>query len=70
MQVSQVEAPVEELTKGDQEQKRRRRLVASVPRWHHTFEVFPGITTNGSAYNPGFIVANDEGRAQWRNARV
>jgi len=31
-------------------------LVASVPHWHHTFEIAPGVWTPGS-YNPGFMLA-------------
>jgi SAM-dependent methyltransferase len=31
------------------------RLVASVPHWHHQFEIFPGLTTPGS-YNPNFLL--------------
>ena len=30
-------------------------LVAKVPHWHHTFEIFPGLVTPGS-YNPGFLL--------------
>jgi len=32
-----------------------RSLVASVSHWHHTFEIFPGITTPGS-YAPQFLL--------------
>src|SRR5215831_13251597 len=32
-----------------------RRLVASVPHWHHRFEIFPGLVTPGS-YDPQFLL--------------
>jgi tRNA (mo5U34)-methyltransferase len=32
-----------------------KRLVASVPHWHHKFEIFQGIWTNGS-YDPRFML--------------
>ena len=32
-----------------------QRLVASVPRWHHKFEIFPGVVTPGS-YDPNFLL--------------
>lgn len=32
-----------------------RRLVASVPHWHHTFEVYPGLKTPG-VYYPQFLL--------------
>jgi len=31
-------------------------LVASIPHWHHRFEIFPGITTPGT-YDPAFLLA-------------
>ena len=31
------------------------RLVASVPEWHHRFEIVPGIVTPGT-YNPAFLL--------------
>ena len=30
-------------------------LVASVPHWHHKFEIYPGVVTPG-AYEPGFLL--------------
>lgn len=32
-----------------------KKLVASVPHWHHKFEIFQGIWTNGS-YDPRFML--------------
>ncbi|MDM0067884.1 methyltransferase domain-containing protein [Variovorax sp. J31P207] len=32
-----------------------QRLVSTVPHWHHTFEIFPGLMTPGS-YNPSFLL--------------
>ena len=32
-----------------------RALVAKVPHWHHTFEIFPGLVTPGS-YDPHFLL--------------
>ena len=32
-----------------------RQLVASVPFWHHSFEIVPGVMTPGS-YDPGFLL--------------
>src|SRR5689334_4904270 len=29
-------------------------LVASVPHWHHSFDIYPGVTTPGS-YDPRFL---------------
>lgn len=45
------------------------QLVASVPRWHHTFEVFPGVMTPG-AYNPSFMWQMMRETADWSGARV
>ena len=30
-------------------------IVRAHPGWHHNFEIFPGVSTNGS-YDPGFMV--------------
>lgn len=32
-----------------------RALVAKVPHWHHTFEIYPGLVTPGS-YDPQFLL--------------
>ena len=32
-----------------------RALVASVPHWHHAFEIFPGLITPGT-YQPAFLL--------------
>ena len=34
--------------------EKARRLVASVPHWHHIFEIAPGVVTPGS-YDPNFL---------------
>jgi tRNA (mo5U34)-methyltransferase len=31
-----------------------RDLVASIPHWHHKFEIYPGLVTPGS-YDPAFL---------------
>jgi tRNA (mo5U34)-methyltransferase len=44
-------------------------LVASVPHWHHEFEIYPGVKTPGS-YNPGFLWAMIKDARDWKGART
>ena len=39
-----------EISRGEAEQ-----LIASIPHWHHTFEIVPGVVTPGT-YNPTFML--------------
>jgi tRNA (mo5U34)-methyltransferase len=32
-----------------------QKLVESIPAWHHTFEIAPGVVTPGN-YDPGFLI--------------
>lgn len=44
------------------------QLIKSVPHWHHSFEIFPGITTRGN-YQPEFLW-NKIGPQEWKGKRV
>lgn len=46
-----------------------QELVASVPHWHHTFEIFPGVVTPGS-YDPDFLLTKINFPADISNQRV
>lgn len=46
-----------------------KMLVASVPHWHHTFEIFPGLVTPG-AYDPSFLLAKAGLPSDLRGLRV
>ena len=45
------------------------RLVASVPHWHHAFEIYPGLRTPGS-YQPQFLLDRLSLEANLRGMRV
>jgi tRNA (mo5U34)-methyltransferase len=46
-----------------------RALVASVPYWHHAFEIYPGLVTPG-AYDPAFLLDKTRLAADLRGLRV
>lgn len=46
-----------------------RALVASVPHWHHAFEIFPGLITPGT-YQPGFLLEKTRLPADLTGMRV
>jgi tRNA (mo5U34)-methyltransferase len=46
-----------------------KALVASVPHWHHAFEVYPGLITPGT-YDPTFLLDKTKLAANLRGSRV
>jgi tRNA (mo5U34)-methyltransferase len=46
-----------------------KKLVAQVPHWHHSFEIYPGLITPGS-YNPDILLEKMRLSSNLKGTRV